>query len=264
VRARAVGVPFQSMGRHVLGLAVLLAPGALAEVYTWTDPDGTVHYTDNPASVPGTIKAKTTTGVAISMVSGAPRDAGASSPPTVAVPSGPASPTAQSEQRRIEYEWRAAFRDVAERQARLEDEIEVDRRKVEDVDGLPVAARYQCFNGGFAPFFGPGPTVMVTPGAVGSASQVTTGSSFGVGVGQGVGGVSVGVGGGVVVTQNRFFNATGTGVMAQPCVFAFNPEFERAKERLELNRKALARVKAEAADLERRASFEGVPREWRR
>jgi hypothetical protein len=68
----------------------------------------------------------------------------------------------------------------------------------------------------------------------------------------------------VVVTQNRFFNATGTGVMAQPCVFAFNPEFERAKERLELNRKALARVKAEAADLERRASFEGVPREWRR
>jgi hypothetical protein len=244
-------------------LALVMAMVARSEVYTWTGPDGTVHYTDNLASVPANVKAKTTTGTEISTVaSPAPKQR----PEPVAPPAAPSPASAvQPDPLRLEREWRAAFRDVAERQARLEDEIEADRRKVEDVDGLPVAARFQCFNTGFGPFVVPGQTVMVTPGAIGSASQVTVGqgSTVGVGVG-GQPGVGFSVGGAVVVTQNRFFQSATPGVFAQPCVFAFNPEYERAKERLELNRKALVRLKAEAADLERRASFEGVPREWRR
>jgi hypothetical protein len=242
---------------------LVLAAAARAEVYTWTDPDGTVHYTDNPASVPPKARVKTTTGAEISTVSAekkAQPPAGVVAPAPVALPTAP-----QPDPFRLEREWRAAFRDMAERLARLEDEIEADRFKVEDVNGLPVAARFQCFNTGFGPFVVPGQTVMVTPGAVGTASQVSVGqgSTVGVNVG-GQPGVGVSVGGGVVVTQNRFFQSATPGVFAQPCVFAFNPEYERAKERLELNRKALVRLKADAAELERRASFEGVPREWRR
>ena len=69
------------------------------------------------------------------------------------------------------------------------------------------------------------------------------------------------VGGSVAVHQSTVVNS---GVATAPCLFTLNPEFERAKERLELNRKALARAKTELADLDRRASFEAVPREWRR
>ncbi|MDX2015257.1 MAG: DUF4124 domain-containing protein [Myxococcaceae bacterium] len=254
------------MRRCAMLLVVAFGGAALAEVYTWTDPDGTVHYTDNPAAVPPRVKAKTTTGAEISTVSGtAPAKPPTEQAGSVDVKALPAVNPSAPDPQRIEREWRAAFRDVGERQARLEDEIEVDRRKVEDVGGLPVAARFQCFNTGFVPFAVPGQTVMVTPGAVGAGSQVTVGQGSTVAVG--VGGqpaVGVSVGGGVVVTQSQFFQTATPGVFAQPCVFAFNPEYERAKERLELNRKALARVKAEAADLERRASFEGVPREWRR
>lgn len=251
------------MHRVTLLFVSLIGALASAEVYTWTDPDGTVHYTDNPAAVPPGAKAKTTSGAEISTVSGA---APTKAPVAAAAPVDvKASPPTAPDPQRIEREWRAAFRDVAERQARLEDEIEVDRRKVEDVGGLPVGARFQCFNTGFGPFAVPGQTVMVTPGAIGAGSQVTVGQGSTVAVG--VGGqpaVGVSVGGGVVVTQSQFVQTATPGVIAQPCVFAFNPEYERAKERLELNRKALVRVKAEAADLERRASFEGVPREWRR
>ena len=128
-----------------------------------------------------------------------------------------------------------------ERIARLQDEIEVDRKKVEDLNGLPAGGRYQCLYG----------NGWMVPGGTGSSVTVT-----------GQGGLGVGVNGSVVVSNTVV--VPNAGVAVAPCVYTLNPEFERAKERLELNRKALARAKTELAELDRRASFEGVPREWRR
>ena len=55
-----------------------------------------------------------------------------------------------------------------------------------------------------------------------------------------------------------------SGTSTPTCFYAPDPEWALARDRLALNRKALDRARAELADLERRASFEGVPNEWRR
>jgi hypothetical protein len=124
---------------------------------------------------------------------------------------------------------------------------------VEDVNGLPVAARFSCFNA-WGPVFAPawGQVTMLT----GSTVVVSGGQS----------GAGFAVGGSVVVSPflQQQVVVSNSGIAVSPCVFAFNPEYERAKERLVLNRKALARAQEDADDLERRASFEAVPREWRR
>jgi hypothetical protein len=229
----------------------MVAVSAAAEVYTWTDQNGVVHYTDNPSSVPAKAKARVTEGAEISTVT--LTETKKVAPAQAPVAGDLKAPPVVDDPGRREREWRAAFRDVNERIARLEDEIEVDRRKVEDVNGLPVAARYQCLHG-FGSWLGPGGVIV--PGAV-----AATGAGVSIGAtSQGIPGFTVG--GGVVVQQTT--HVVSSGVATAPCLFTLNPEFERAKERLELNRKALARAKDELADLDRRASFEAVPREWRR
>lgn len=225
------------MTRSLL-LSCLVGSTALAQVYTWTDKDGVTHFTDNPGSVPANVKAKVTEGAEISTVALQKEE-----PRSVVKTAAPANtPVVEADPNRAEREWRAAFREANERIARLQDEIEVDRKKVEDVNGLPVAARYQCLYG-----YGGG---WVVPGG---GSSVTISGQAGLG-----GGVQ-----GSVVVQNQVV-VPNPGVVTAPCVFTLNPEFERAKERLELNRKALVRAKADLSELERRAGFEGVPREWRR
>lgn len=49
-----------------------------------------------------------------------------------------------------------------------------------------------------------------------------------------------------------------------PCVAVLDPIWEAVRDRLALNRKALERAQSDLADLERRASMEGIPNEWRR
>lgn len=225
------------MTRSLL-LSLLVGSTVVAQVYTWTDKDGVTHFTDNPGSVPANVKAKQTEGAEISTVA-LPREEERPAPKTVA-PS-KAVVVVEAEPNRAEREWRASFREANERIARLQDEIEVDRKKVEDLNGLPAGGRYQCLYGGG----------WMVPGGTGSSVTVT-----------GQGGLGVGVNGSVVVSNTVV--VPNTGVAVAPCVYTLNPEFERAKERLELNRKALARAKTELSELDRRASFEGVPREWRR
>jgi hypothetical protein len=196
-------------------LLVVLSSVAQAQVFTWTDKDGVAHFTDNPNSVPSNVKAKVTSGQEISTVTpSTPKPVAAPAPATVS------GATAPPDTGRAEREWRDAFREANERIARLEDEIEADRKKVEDVNGLPVSARYQCLNGFGSHWRAP---LVAVPGGPSNAVAMPT-----------------------------------------PCFFALNPEFERAKERLELNRKALTRARAALTDLERRAGFEAVPHQWRR
>lgn len=230
------------MTRSLL-LSLLVGSTVVAQVYTWTDKDGVTHFTDNPGSVPANVKAKVTEGSEISTVT-LPKEEERPIAKTVAPAK--AVVVVEADPNRAEREWRAAFREANERIARLQDEIEVDRKKVEDLNGLPAGGRYQCLYGG---------GWMVPGGVVGG-----TGSSVTV---TGQGGLGVGVNGSVVVSQTQVV-VPNSGVATAPCVYTLNPEFERAKERLELNRKALVRAKTDLSELERRASFEGVPREWRR
>lgn len=231
-----------------MSLLIVIVSAVTAQVFTWTDKAGVVHYTDNPSAVPADVKPRVTEGAEISLLTTdqAPRPVRARAEQVIdARAAAVAELDRRDEQRRSEREWRAAFRELNERIAGLTDEIEIDRRKVEDVNGLPASARFTCLN----PFgwngWGPQPYLGQT--------TVMAGGQLGTGVA---------VGGSVVVRQ------TGPVVYSTPasapCVLAVNPEYERAKERLELNRKVLARANEELADLERRASFEGVPREWRR
>jgi hypothetical protein len=48
------------------------------------------------------------------------------------------------------------------------------------------------------------------------------------------------------------------------CIATIDPEYQRTKDRLVKNKQALERAKEELHELERQASFNAVPNEWRR
>ena len=211
-------------------LVALSLPAFAAPVYRWVDAEGTTHYTDNPASIPKGAIVFATEGEPISEMGKAP-------PVPVAKPvviaeakaaeaAGPAVPTSS------EQYWRGQFRTAKEKIKQLEDEIAADRFRTEDPSGLPVGLTYSCAPGYFyvAPAYG---------------SQIVIGPN---GVRAYLG--QVGQGGYV----NTFNN----------CIQTINPEHDRAKGRLVANRRALERAKEDLHELERRASFDAVPLEWRR
>jgi hypothetical protein len=148
------------------------------------------------------VKVRTTEGLELSNVPAQPPapipDAGVAVPgPVPARPSGPAAPDDS------EVRWRALFREAHAKVVTLEEEVERDRKQVEEINGMPVTGTYTCY------------------------ARQTSGTRYVV-----------------------------------PC--GSNAEHTRLKERLATNRSALERAKVDLDDLERRASFAGVPREWRR
>ncbi len=64
-----------------------------------------------------------------------------------------------------------------------------------------------------------------------------------------------------VMGVNNGFTPSGT---PAGCYYLPNPEYERAKSRLETNKRALERAKADLHELDRRAANDAVPLEWRR
>lgn len=251
--------------RVMLGLALVLpAVSAAQAIYTWTDAEGVQHFTDDPRSVPKGVKATTTEGAHVSVVSSG-AEAGAA--PGVVKPASPSDAQAAAAQAQaaaaqaqaaaaqvqaaaqlqaqatLEDTWRQRFRDAREKVRVLEDDIEVDRQRVEEVNGLPVSFGYTCGPGWATPW----PPAMHGQGGVAASGQVGPG-------------VNVSAGVGTTWSQGWAFPST----VVTPCAFGFNAEIERARERLAKNRKALVRAKEELADLERRAALEAVPLEWRR
>ena len=244
----------------------LLLPGLAGAqaIYTWTDNEGVQHFTDEPKNVPKGVKATTTEGAHVNVVSAT---APAEQAPSVAKPvSGSEAQAAaaqaqaaaaqaqaaaaqaqaaaqQQAQATLEDTWRKRFRDARDKVRVLEDDIEVDRQRVEEVNGLPVSFAYTCGPGWGAPW----PPATHGQGGVAVSGQVGPG-------------VNVSAGVGTAWSQGWGFPST----VITPCAFGFNAEYERARERLARNRKALVRAKEELADLERRAALEAVPLEWRR
>jgi hypothetical protein len=214
-------------------LALLVAQ---ATVYTWTDKAGVEHFTDDLTSVPRGVKVRTTEGDEISRI-----DSDLSHNPRPAAPVAPSVAAVRPEVPSVsEQTWRQLFKDARTRVAVLEEDIEADRKSVEEVNGLPVTARFTCSTG----FYG--------------YPVVSTGTTVSVG-GQpfprlGVNATVTGTN--IVVGQTPQF--------AAPCFYGFNPEYERVRERLGKNRRELVRAREDLADLERRASFEAVPLHWRR
>ena len=130
-----------------------------------------------------------------------------------------------------EQYWRGQFRAAKERIHTLEDELATDKRLTEEAGGFPITGRYHCANGFYAPAAGYGGSVVLG----------TNGARINVGP----------------VVVPGYFNYGG-------CFATISPEYERARARIEQNSKALERAKEDLHDLERRASFEAVPNEWRR
>jgi len=188
-------------------LAVCLGLSALASaqtMYRWTDKAGETHYTDDRSTIPKGAKVETTAGEELSELTTdhASQPAAPAQPAPAAQPSGPSN---------AELYWRQEFGRVRENIRRLEDEIAVDTKKVEDPNGLPIN-HLQCgfINNGF-------------------------------------------VGAGAVPVAGR-----------SGCYYLPNPEWQRTKDRIETNKRALDRAKAEMHELDRRAANDAVPLEWRR
>lgn len=217
------------MLRPTAALLVVFASPAFAQaVYRWVDAEGTTHYTDNSAAIPQGVEVFATEGEPISEM-GKPGPVPQKPATVVADPkqveAGPAIPTSS------EQYWRNQFRMMREQIKQLEDEIAADRYRTEDVNGLPVGPTYSCFPTGYYARPRQGAQVQVGP----SGAQAYFGP----------------------IGQGGFVNYN-------TCFQAVNPEYDRAKVRLEKNRKALERAKEDLHDLERRAAFEAVPLEWRR
>lgn len=191
-----------------------------ATVYSWTDKNGVEHFTDDLASIPKGVKVRTTEGAEISLVES---DTVRNPRPPSVVPSQPAAPSVS------EQTWRQLFKNAHTRIAELEIEIEADRTKVEEVNGLPVRPGFTC-----------------VPGFVQQPSQPFPGPIVGP-----------------PMTGTTLFQPQ-VAFTGAPCFYSYTWEFEQMRQRLAKNRRELVRAREDLADLERRASFEAVPLHWRR
>lgn len=117
----------------VLALCSLIAPAALAQpIYRWIDENGVANYTNDESKVPAGVKAETTAGDEITVVS----TRGASSESAAAVPASVSTDILTPEERaRADY-WRSAFRDVHARIARLELAVALDKQRLQ-AEGAP-------------------------------------------------------------------------------------------------------------------------------
>lgn len=239
-----------------LPLALLIAS---AQIYTWVDKDGVEHFTDDKNAVPKGVKARVTEGDEIGMVkadkpAAKPAAAGPQDPNVIALQPMPQVVTIitrtddPSVPSAAEEKWRSLFREARERVAALEDEIEADRKRTEEVNGMPVRAGFTCQQYGVPPVV-LAPTTSTVVGISGSG-QIAPGVTVS---GSATSGVIIG---NPVVRPYPMF--------VTPCGYGFNPEYQVARDRLEKNRRELVRAKEALADLERRASFEAVPLHWRR
>jgi hypothetical protein len=233
------------IGRIALALVLLPLPTAAGAqtVYTWTDAEGVQHFTDSLKSAPADAKVTTTAGSHVNVLSmgsrpatttpasaGDVQQAAAQAQAAAAEARAAANRVQALEQVAAEDAWRARFREAREAVRVLQDDVEADRLRVEEVAGLPMQAGVTCL-----PVW---PGVMPAPLPVGVGPVV------------GAPGASMRMPGGALV--------------AMPCFLGASPEYERLRDRLARNRAALVRAKEALADLERRAALEAVPLEWRR
>jgi len=135
-RSRPFATTVFALGLWALGSA------ASAQVYRWVDPDGSIHYSDSPASAPKDAKVETTAGDEITVEGSGRITAG--EPAAVPRPSAPAStpaperspppPAPQQADGTDEQTVRQFFRNTHRRIAELERQIAGQRKAVESAN----------------------------------------------------------------------------------------------------------------------------------
>ncbi|MBM4377963.1 MAG: DUF4124 domain-containing protein [Deltaproteobacteria bacterium] len=205
------------MVSRLAAVCVFAASAAWAqEIYSWTDADGTTHFTDNPAAVPRGKSARPVAGTGVSVVPAEKQEAppaAASAPPSAPAKVQPQVPKADP--REAERGWRTRFQEACARIERLEQAVAEDAKVVEEVSGLPITGQVRC--------------------------------SYDA-----------------VPLPSTLMQARGTAPANFGCISGADPRWEEARARLAQNRAELAQARAALEELERRASSQSVPREWRR
>jgi uncharacterized protein DUF4124 len=130
-----------------------VATAASAQVYRWVDPDGSIHYSDNPASAPKNAKVEITTGDDIT-VEGSGRIEAGTPPGNKPVPATPAAPAVMdwsdgSDNGTDELTVRQYFRSTHEKIAEAERLVAEQRKAVEQANAAHTAGcrgtREECF-----------------------------------------------------------------------------------------------------------------------
>ena len=137
----------------LLGLWALASPAG-AQVYRWVDPDGSIHYSDNPNSAPKNAKVEVTTGDDITVEGSGRIEAGTppTNPPLPQTPPAGASgewsgPPADQPSEQV---VRQSFRDTHQKIASTEKQLAQAKRVVEAQErGLGATCtgtREECSN----------------------------------------------------------------------------------------------------------------------
>lgn len=132
--------------RPFLALALglwALAPVAGAQVYRWVDPDGSIHYSDSPASAPKNAKVEITTGDDIT-VEGSGRIEAGTPPGNKPLPATPAAAPVMdwsdgSDDGTDELTVRRYFRDTHQKIAEAERQVVEQRKVVEQANAAHTA-----------------------------------------------------------------------------------------------------------------------------
>ncbi|MBL8951440.1 MAG: DUF4124 domain-containing protein [Myxococcaceae bacterium] len=255
------------MRRVVLAACLALGLPAQAQtIYTWTDSRGTVHYTDDPSTIPPKVKATTTEGAELSNTGASP-----ASPEPQAQARAPAPPQAPADPRAEETYWRGQFRTVREKIRTLEDELATDLRRFEDPSRTPGGPNFICPPAFYGPsYFQPGfgfRSGQVVQGGLSASANIPLGNGATLGV-QGSAGSVVSQGSTTVGTTGvapfvGYGYGYGYGGYGG-CYLNPSDDYGRMRDRIDRTKASLARAKEELADLERRAANASVPLEWRR
>ena len=131
--------------------AVLSAAPALADdIYRWVDAKGEVHYSNDPSTIPPTLKksAKVTQGDELMVVQPERTTKKAAEPPKASGPEvpppapAPAPEPAQPSEADNEALWRGRFRQMHQEIAGLEAEAQADRAKLADPASAGIGVAY--------------------------------------------------------------------------------------------------------------------------
>ncbi len=232
---------------RLLVLALFALPAAAQTIYSWEDKDGT-HYTDDPSMVPNNARLDATLlkpkekaqpqqqpqndQQVVVLDSPAP----AQVKPAVAQPQ--PAPVAQAD---IERQWRERFIEVYRRIETLEKNYRaLEKSRPQQV---------QCTGSAYQP--APSSTYQVDPQT--GAPIIPAGTTFYSNTSP--------------ATVNGAANAT-TMINGRPYIAvpncAANPEYERITREMELTQVQLSDARKDLDQLDRNASQNAIPREWRR
>ncbi len=216
--------------RSLLIAAVLALPAGAQTIYSWRDAQGLTHYTDDPAQVPKNVRVDATLLQERPLPAAAtPTAAQAQVQPAAAAQQ--AQPTAR-DGKQYERDWRDRFIKANRTISTLEQGITaLERARPQRVDCvaqplIPVGTVQMGAN--------PGAPITTAPG-----SQV--------------------------ITQNGYTTVVNGGQVYSPGArCAVNEEYDRITREIEMKQVELKDARADLEHLDRQASYDAVPREWRR